>query len=897
MNPSPEFNFFSRQLPLSRVAFLTAFFAATAAPLAAVEEEHLENILGHCAKHRLFGKAPLDGASQGTSEKFARDRLVDVHHLKLDITPDFGNRTIEGVSALTFTPVSKPVRELQLDAVDLTLGSIKATVPIQEYHVADDHIGIVFKKPVLPGQEVTVTTTYSCEPHMGLYFRTPEMGYKEGDSHLWTQGEPELHRHWFPGYDYPNERFTSEVICHVPDKMIVLSNGTLISEKKDAATGLTAFHWRQSRPHVNYLISIVAGHLEKLESKHRDIPLAFYTPPSDFPEAANSFRDTADILAFFEKEIGVPYPWDKYYNVCVQDFTAGGMENTSVTTLTTRTLFTKDFENIRTTRRLDAHEAAHQWFGDLLTCKDWSHLWLNEGFATYYQVLYEEEKFGRDALCYGMLINAEQVLNAKDDKPIVYREYKEPREQFDYRAYPKGAWVLHMLRSQLGASLYRRCIRAYVKRNADGIVVTEDLNKAFEEVSGRSFDRFFDQWVYHGGHPELDIKYAWNAGSKQAKITVTQKQKTSNRVPLFHLRLPVRFVTEKGAHDFELEIDEASEDFFCKLPEPPKIARIDPEYTLLAKIDFTPPAPLLNAQLENEDDMMGRLLAVRALSKQKDKAGVAKIARALREDRFYGVRIEAAKALQAVHTDESFAALRESPAQKDARVRQAVVRAVASFYGDDSLAALREVAKAESNPDIVSDAVEALGKYPHDKVSSLLVATLHRDSYRNHIADAAVRAMRAQDVPSYIQPLLQQLRESESRFTSDGFGRGLETVAYLARNEDYREPVRQLIASHLNHPKEKIRVEAIKALGTLEDPRSLPLLESYPVEPSERPENKAAAEAVTKLNGKKPQSKEVNDLRKEILDLQKKLGDLRKEFDALEKKVEPEKPEKSEPEK
>ncbi len=204
-------------------------------------------------------------------------------------------------------------------------------------------------------------------------------------------------------------KFTSEVTCRVPEGMTVISNGRLAGREPDPATGLVAVHWSQDKPHANYLITLVAGYFKKLEAKHRDLPLAFYTPPSESNEAAASFRNTLDMLGFFEQEIGVPYPWAKYDQVCVNDFVAGGMENTSATTLTDRTLFTEATENLRDSDGLISHELAHQWFGDLVTCKDWSHIWLNEGFATYYESLYAAHKHGREAMLFELYQRARTI--------------------------------------------------------------------------------------------------------------------------------------------------------------------------------------------------------------------------------------------------------------------------------------------------------------------------------------------------------------------------------------------------------------------------------------------------------------------------------------------------------
>ncbi len=186
-----------------------------------------------------------------------------------------------------------------------------------------------------------MTIRYSAEPKKGLYFRTKELGYPEEDTHLWTQGETHEARHWFPSFDYPNERSTTEVICHVPPEMTVVSNGRLVGEVEDEANGLKAVQWKQEKPHVSYLVCLAAGKFTKLEDATGSVPLAFYTQPSLAKHAANSFADTPAILKFYEEEIGVPYPWAKYDQVTCRDFTSGGMENTTLTALTHRTIYTR----------------------------------------------------------------------------------------------------------------------------------------------------------------------------------------------------------------------------------------------------------------------------------------------------------------------------------------------------------------------------------------------------------------------------------------------------------------------------------------------------------------------------------------------------------------------------
>jgi len=540
-----------------------------------------------------FGAA-LQGEAKTVERQYAPDRKVDILHITIDVTPDFKARTVAGTTTISFAPIAKPLTELRLDATDLSVSCVTSSAKIAGYSATDKAITITFEPPVPVGDKATVTIVHEAEPKRGLYFRTPEMGYKKEDTHLFTQGETHEAPHWYPNYDYPNERSTSEVICRVPKDMAVLSNGRLVSEEMDSESGLKVVRWFQDKPHVNYLIALVAGKLKNIESKYRDIPIAFYTPKSQIKYAENSFKDTADILEFFEKEIGVPYPWDKYYQAVVQDFVAGGMENTTLTILTDGTLFTSKTENLRSSQALVAHELVHQWFGDYVTCKDWSHLWLNEGFAVYYEKLYDGHKNGRDYLLYGLYRTARGVLsNRPTHKPIVHKSYTSADEQFDYRAYQKGSWVLHMLRSELGEQLYRQCVKTYLQRHALSSVVTEDLCSVIEELTGRSFDRFFDQWVYHARHPDLTVSYNWSGKDKLAKVSVEQTHKVNDKVMLFHFSTKVRFVIDDDGIDREIVVDGKQHDFYFPLPKEPNIVRFDPDYGLLAKVKFEKPTAML----------------------------------------------------------------------------------------------------------------------------------------------------------------------------------------------------------------------------------------------------------------------------------------------------------------
>ncbi|MCL4181757.1 MAG: HEAT repeat domain-containing protein, partial [Verrucomicrobia bacterium] len=696
--------------------------------------------------------AAADGQPKA-ARQYAPDREFDLLHLLLEVTPDFERRTIDGTATLRLQPIARPLRELRLDAIDLDIRSVTATAPIQAWRTTTNQVVVTFAAPLPLGNDHTVTITYDAEPREGLYFRTPAMGYREGETHLFTQGEAIMARHWYPCFDSPNERFTSEIVCRVPEGMAVFANGRLVSRESEAGSGRVAFRWLQDKPHVNYLISLVAGPFRSLEDRYRDIPLAFHVLPSEIDQAADSFRGTREMMAFFEEEIGVPYPWAKYDQICVNDFVAGGMENTSITTLTDGTLFTAATENLQDSEGLVAHELAHQWFGDLVTCKDWSHLWLNEGFATYYETLWRGHRHGRDALLYELLERLRSLTSDPGDtRAIVRRTFRSPDEMFDHLTYPKAGWVLHMLRCQLGDDLYRRCIRTYLERHELGTVVTEDLRAVLEELSGRSWDQFFDQWLYHGGYPELEVGYDWDETQKLARISISQRQPVNNQVLLFRLPLTLRLKNQTTLVDRPVVISRVTEEFQVPLPAAPEIVRIDPDLTVLARVRIDLPLSMVRAQLADQADVIGRLLAVEVLAGRSDRESVDALRQALNEDPFYGVRLEASRALRSIHTTEALEALLASRTQADARVRRQVIEDLGGFYRETAFQALRATLEEEKNPGIQAVALEGVAGFAKPEVGDLLLRFLGSTSYRNVLAEAALRGCRLQDDPALVGP-------------------------------------------------------------------------------------------------------------------------------------------------
>lgn len=820
-------------------------------------------------------------ASPVPGRKYARDRLVDILHLRLDVTPDFSRRSIRAVAGIRLSPISGPQKEVTLDAEDLTITAVEATPALAGWQNTGDHLILTFRDDLPAGSEASVKIEYQVQPARGLYFRTPEMGYPAGDTQLWTQGQPEHHRWWFPCFDAPNERMTSEIICRVPRDMTVISNGRLVS-REAGADGLTAWHWLQDKPHPNYLIALAAGYFHKVEDNSGSVPLALFVPLSEAGQADGAFRETKRILEFLERETGIPYPWDKYWQVYCHDFLAGGMENTSCTFMAARMLFAPETEELHSIHGINAHELVHQWFGDLVTCRDWAHLWLNEGAATYWQIRYDGERDGADGLHAELWRAAKRVLDSGDTRPMIWRDYQDPFEQFDSRAYPKGAWVLHMIRGELGADLFRRCIGEYLRRHRNGSVTSDDLRDVLEELTGKSFDRFFDQWLYQPGNPELSVDYSWDEKAGQAKLTVRQTHNRSSGAPVFHLNLPVRFGLpgDGGTVNFVIPVTRESGDFTFPLKARPELVSIDPELTVLARISFRPPPDMVKHQLEGT--LPERLRAVNHLAEKGDDAAVELLAGVLRKDPYYYVRQEAVGALRKIRSDAARAVLIQETGQPDARVRLDVVRALTSFPDADAREALWKAAGNTRNPEILAAIIESFGARPGEpEVAAALRRYLGTTGRRHTVALAAISALRAQDDDSAVPAIVQRLRTEPSGYLSRDYARALQDVAALARNGTGREQVFALLTGHLSDPRDDVRLGAVEALGILGDPRATAWLEPlrFGSAAGRNPVGEAATRAISAIESRRTGPPELRRLWDELQQLRSAQEELRRKVE------------------
>src|SRR5712692_755291 len=760
--------------------------------------------------------------------KWARDRSADIKHIKLEVALDFEAKTISGTATHRLAAITGPLERLEFDATELAIRAVRAGGEPASFETADGKLRIALPRALRAGEEIEIAIDYGGQPRRGLYFVGPDEAYPHKPVEAWTQGEDEDSRYWFPCYDYPNDRTTSEVIATVPEKFTAISNGALMATSADAAAKTRTFHWRHDIPHSTYLITLAAGEFVMIEERAGDIPVTYYVHPGREDDARRAFGNTPRMIQFFERVIGVPYPYAKYAQVAVSDFIFGGMENTSATTQTADTLHDARAHLDFKSDPLVAHELAHQWWGDLLTCRDWAHAWLNEGFATYFEALWCEENLGPDEFAWNVRQDREGYLDEDANhyrRPIVCNRYRTPIELFDRHLYEKGSLVLHMLRRITGDDLFYKSLNLYCTRHRGGNVITQDLQHAFEDTTGRNLDWFFDQWVYKEGHPEIEVSSSFDDKKKLLSITVKQTHKAEGTTAAFKFPVTIALMDAGGVEvRHRVEIKEREQVFNFVLAEAPKAVRFDPEHDIVKTLKHKRGREALELELRHAPEAIGRAAAARELGTEGSPQATAALREALLNDKFWGVQSDAATALGAIRTNSALDALLEGLKLPHPKARRAVARALGNFRGDDrAAAALAEViARGDPSYFVEAEAALALGKTRDERAFDRLTAALGRDSYLEVIRTHALAGMAelrderaigvAHDYAHYGRPARARVAAvgTLARFAALKENRRIEILDWLTPLADDREFM--------------VRMRIPAAFAEIGDPRAIPAL-------------------------------------------------------------------------
>jgi aminopeptidase N len=760
-----------------------------------------------------------------SDEPYARSRDYDLQHSKIVLRFDVEKKKVLGDVTHNVAVLRDGTAKIAFDSVGLTIQGVMVNKSSVKFETTPAKLIVPLPAASHPGEKFEIEIRYEGKPAKGMYFILPDKDYPDRPIQIWTQGESEDTRYYLPTYDYPNDRLTTETMLTVPASWITVANGKLIGTT-DAGNGMKTWTWRESVLSSTYLISVVAGEFDELKESFHGLPVTYYAPRGRGDRLAVNYGRTPAMLDLFTKKIGVEYPWEKYAQVMVDDFVAGGMENSSATTNTASSL-----RNLKLVPEfpgdedpLISHELAHQWFGDLVTCKDWGDIWLNEGFATFFETFWSESHFSKDQSDYDRWTSARDWFAYSDlyAKPIVRFDFDDSGE-FDYNVYDKAGWVLYMLRHQIGDDAFWKSLKRYLEVNRGKNVVTADLIKAIEDSNQIDVDRFFQEWIYGAGAPKFDLAYTYDDAKHQVALRVKQTQKVEGRVGIFHVPVDVEITTPSGPKLYTINVTKDFETLVFPSDAAPLMVLFDKGGSLLKTSDFHKEKKEWLYQLKNATELYDRADAVIALGRIKnDDDVIAALGKALNADKAPGIRALSADALGRLGGPAALKLLLAAlKTDNEPSARYRLVAALGNFKDDAGVSAqLEAIAREDHSYRARAAALQALGRLKSPNAFSVLDAAVAADSPDGFLRDAALRAFGSLGSDKAI-PLLREWSSVGKPIPSRN-----AALASLARlNKDDKEITRQ-IAAYLTEPRFPIREAAISALGNRGDASAIPALEA-----------------------------------------------------------------------
>lgn len=875
------------------IALLTITFGAQGAWAASIDPIHqYEWDLGQKARERIQVDRfhPVDSNSpslKSHSKRFLEYKPLDVsdsdfdalrYHvsLKFDARSDI-DRKYHGNVQLVFRPVQKDFQVLKLDSAGLKINKVFLVNVWKEvpFAVENNQLLIDLLEPYQADQTLTVSIDYDFDNAFGkgMYF-VSRNGVLDVET-IYSQSEPEESKYWFPSNSRSNDLATFEATIEVPKPFVALSNGALVNVREEGESRI--YHWAQQIPMASYLFVATLGKFGIVRDTWKDIPVEFYGPTDDLKRLEYSLRNTKKVLEFLSNRIGIQYPYEKYAQAVVPQYMWGGMEHTTATTLNDQTLHSPEEDSQFSSDSLVAHEASHQWFGDLATCKNWAHIWLNEGFATYFDGLYQEFDKGKPALQRHLADGARWYFSEEDSKPrpVVFPYYLFSLEDyFDSHAYPKGAWVLHMLRNHLGDETFFHGIRQYIVENQSHVVTTDDLLKAMEKVSKEKLGWFFDQWLYKPGYPIFSVKWNYVFDKKVTEVSVEQVQDRSRdlgvagRIPLFRGKIGI----EVGDQTHWVWLDGESQKQLFTLPTetPPFYVKFNAENIWLAKVRMMQSQEAWNHQLQESKSSVARIEAAEALATGVFENSARVISQRLElvgtcatndEERWIRnscaeslvplvLRLRNNKKLQP-NEQEALLEAAEKTALLLTRDREFEIRALGAqllgqFQTQKAFEALAQLIQNDSKVLVQVEAAKSLGLSAQPKAFEVLVSQLGRTSFQDRLRESLLNALSNFSEPkAFAIGIEHSQQRHDDRVRSGAFDLIAKVGGGLGA--PYREEARLALEKALTDPSPQIRGRAVESLGKLRTPASIPALREVALNDSVERVRRAANSVITVL--------------------------------------------------
>ena len=596
---------------------------------------------------------PAQDTTWKTVYRGEAEKVNDLVHTKLDAKLDFDKSYLNGKVWITLKPHFYATDSLELDAKGMQINKVAmikgtAQTPLQ-YNYDGWLLKVKLDRKYKGGEKYTVFIDYVAKPDevkvsgsaaindaKGLYFINPRGEEKDKPTQIWTQGETEATSVWVPTIDKPNQKTTQEISMTVPSKYVTLSNGLLVAQKKNP-DGTRTDTWKMDLPHAPYLFFMGVGEYAVVKDSYKGKEVSYYVEKEYAPVAKKIFGLTPEMMTFFSKITGVEYPWPKYSQIVGRDYVSGAMENTTATLhQESAQQDARQLADGNIWEDVIAHELFHQWFGDYVTTESWGNLTLNESFANFSEYLWREYKYGEDhaeAHNYGDMQG--YIGSQSENKDLVRFKYSDKEDMFDAVSYNKGGRILKMLRDYIGDSAFYKAMNVYLTTNKFKAAEAHQLRLAFEEVTGKDLNWFFNQWYFGSGHPKLDITYSYDDAAKKANVKVRQTQ-TTGKVFTLPVAIDVYVNGKKQRHNVWLK--NVTDSFSFDAPSKPALVNFDGQKYLLAEKKENKTLDEYIYQYTNAGTYLDRREAVDfAARNQTDPKAITFLSSALK-DKYYGLR-------------------------------------------------------------------------------------------------------------------------------------------------------------------------------------------------------------------------------------------------------------------
>ncbi|MEM6965539.1 MAG: M1 family aminopeptidase [Bacteroidota bacterium] len=690
-------------------------------------------------------------------------RVHDLTHTKLDLKFNWEEEKVLGKATLTLEPLFYSSNTLTLDAKGFIFNQISFEGKNEnlDYEYDGEILTINLGKEFKDNEPFKIFIDYVANPtetggsdaitsDQGLFFINPRNENPNKPQQIWTQGETEWNSRWFPTIDKPNERCTQEMYLTVEDRFQTLSNGLLTSSTKNT-DGTRTDYWKMNQPHAPYLFMIAVGEFAVVKDTWRGKSIEYWVEKKYEKDARTIFSNTLPMLDFFSDKLGVEYPWDKYAQIVVRDYVSGAMENTTAVIFGEFVQRTEQELIDASNEAIVAHEMFHHWFGDLVTCESWANLTMNEGFANYSEYLWFEHAYGADEAdlhrrgeLAGYLSSTFQGMHN-----LIHFGYQNKEDMFDSHSYNKGGLVLHMLRNYIGDDAFWAALKLYLTDNAYNSVEAHNLRLAVEEVTGKDWNWFFNQWYFESGHPVLAVNYEYDELAKKAKVTFEQQQNVDVSIPIFQLPMAIDIYLADGKPQrHNITLTKRIQIFEFDAATQPQLIDVDADRMLLAAWKDKHSEAEYIFQYHHSKKFLARLEALEAIQESKSPEAMEAFTAAL-DDTSWLIKMRALD--KAVIKDD--ANLKRKVAQmakKDAhsRVRATALNALAATNDRTFIPNIKEAIQNEKALRVKTSAMITL--YQLDNAEGLAYAEKVKDDTNEEIINTVGEIFAATEDPKFL---------------------------------------------------------------------------------------------------------------------------------------------------